>query len=214
MNAFDIGANIGYYTKFLSSRVGATGKVIAVEPMPRALLLLTRNKTANAEIVPAAIGPAAGRAELHEMSSLDTSFVDFRRANGAVSVVTIDELSNRYGPPDLIKLDVEGAELQALEGACETLTSASPPLVMFEYIFTNAANFGAYNLHDILRRFPPTYETFRVVAPGNLAPFGQPFPGATNDYLAVPGRKHANLLGLLSQETHFGPTTPSTTSRV
>src|ERR1017187_4596394 len=43
MNVFDIGANIGYYTAFFSLRVKSHGRVVSVEPMPRALRLLKKN---------------------------------------------------------------------------------------------------------------------------------------------------------------------------
>lgn len=199
MTVFDIGANIGYYTSFFSRRVGvALGKVVAVEPMPRALALLAKNKSLNVEIVESAIGREPGKARLHQMSSLDTSFVEFGfgRAQG-VSVTTIDELSNKYGAPDLIKIDVEGAELAALEGARNTLTTASPPFVMFEYIDDNAQKFGSYGLEDIAEMLSPDYAIVRVIAPGRLAPMRQCLRGVTNDYLAIPLSRQSSVSSLL-----------------
>ena len=65
----DVGANDGYYTLFAARRVGPSGRVVAAEPSSRERAHLQRNLGRNGldnvSVVPAAIGAAAGLADLH-----------------------------------------------------------------------------------------------------------------------------------------------------
>jgi FkbM family methyltransferase len=205
MKVFDIGANIGYYTAYISRRVKDRGLVVAVEPMPRALRLLKKNELlcgANVVVRHAAVGPEPGQAEMSEMHKLDLSFVRFGQTNGgsSVDVITIDQLTIEHGTPDLLKIDVEGAELLALQGAAATLSDGSAPILMIEYIAENAARFGAYHLADLLRYFPKSrFKTYRIVVPGRLRELSKKegTARATNDYLAVPLDKLAVVESLV-----------------
>jgi len=203
MIAFDIGANIGYYSKFFSRKVGPNGIVVAVEPMPRALSILWRNCGDNISVLDAAIGASAGFATLHEKRDLVLSFVEFSSsaASGATKVVTIDNLADKYGIPDLVKIDVEGAERAALIGAVRTLAATHRPIWIFEYIAENACTFGGYKLDDLLRLFDRNYEIFRIVFPGRLLALGKSSPNQeTNDYLAVPQSKLSEIQRLLASK--------------
>ena len=192
MKVFDIGANIGYYSAFMSRRVGNHGLVVAVEPTSRGFRLLSKNKDLcppNLIILQAAIGPTPGRAEVQEQKSLDTSFVRFATSEeqDAVAVLTLDGLKDQYGDPDIVKIDIEGAEILALQGAVETLASTVPPFVMVEYIASNASRFGGYARSELLAYFPnDRYRVFRIAPPGILCDLDVAPIAATNDYLAVP----------------------------
>jgi len=138
--------------------------------------------------VPCAIGEASGYADIYEAKALDQLQVHFSNA-GEVKVMTIDDLASRFGHSDLIKIDVEGAELMAFRGAEKTLSHMRSPIVLFEYIPTNAAAFGSHALMELIE----------VLGPGNycvsmLGHDAQPCPidasdedgHLTNDYVAVP----------------------------
>jgi FkbM family methyltransferase len=189
MMVFDIGANIGWYSCLAHGLLQGRGKVAAVEPMPRALRLLRNSARSRPliEVVPSAIGEARGRARLLEAKLLDTSQVDYSGA-GEVDVVTIDELAARFGHPDVIKIDVEGAELAAFRGAAQTLSNARPPLIMFEYIPGNVAAFGAYTLLQLIEPLRQgSYSIFRLGHDARLYPIDCAQDGQlTNDYLAAP----------------------------
>jgi FkbM family methyltransferase len=190
MVVFDIGANIGWYSCLMHRATKGRGVIVAVEPMPRALRLLRRTADSRPpiQVVPGAIGEATGYAQLCEAKLLDLSQVRYSRA-GQVEVVTIDDLAARFGHPDLIKIDVEGAELMALRGAVGTLSHSSPPLILFEYIPTNAAAFGGYTLTQLVETLKPgAYSVFRLTDDARLHRIDEPngVGRPTNDYLAVP----------------------------
>jgi len=204
MTVFDVGANIGYYTAYISRRVSPGGTVVAVEPMPRALRLLEMNAALcqpPAIVEAAAVGPEPGTCHIREMKKLDISFVQFdESADGVtVPVITIDQLSEKYGHPDLLKIDVEGAEMLALGGASKTLSTTPLPIVMIEYVSVNAAQFGAYSLEELLQKFDASrFRFFRIAKPGRLVAKGYDSPEATNDYLAVPVNRMAEIAPLLA----------------
>ncbi|HVH55957.1 MAG TPA: FkbM family methyltransferase [Vicinamibacterales bacterium] len=136
---FDVGANIGYYTVLASRRVGPAGRVIAFEPFPRNIAYLYRhvavNRLENVSIVPAACSDRSGLSRF--VPGVDCAegrlIADASPAANVeyVSTVTIDEIVRQSGfAPDVLKIDVEGAEERVLAGAAETLGSAQPILLL------------------------------------------------------------------------------------
>ncbi len=141
----DVGANDGYYTLFAARRVGADGRVVAVEPSSRERAHLARNLArngiGNVEIVPAALGAAAGHADLHLAHGAHTghntlgSFAHDDVVPDSLERVTLDTLDAvvaRLGLPrvDVVKIDVEGAEAGVIAGARTVLTTIRPVLMM------------------------------------------------------------------------------------
>ncbi len=136
----DIGAFVGYYTLLAARRVGATGKVYAFEPDPRSFEFLDLNIRNNrfADIVtavPKALSNEAGEAPYYRVdwnrrrNSLVVRGADV--AAGTVPSVTLDQFfSDGRERVDVIKMDIEGAEMRALEGMAQTV-SRSPGLIMF-----------------------------------------------------------------------------------
>ena len=136
---FDIGANVGYYTLLGSKLVGASGKVLAFEPVVRNLFYLYQhtvlNKAENVMIVPAACSNHLAVANfalgdncaLGHFESKDNSGEYQSKDNVIVPTVTVDEVVRCTNVlPDVLKIDVEGAELQVLEGARDTLIKKKP----------------------------------------------------------------------------------------
>lgn len=136
----DIGAHVGLHTLMLSRRAGISGRVLAVEPSPATAALLKKhlawNGCDNVEIVEAAVGDSerevafAYRPDPTDMGACANSLAyDIGGKKTTVRMTTIDRIC-AGGNPDLIKMDIEGAELLALRGAKETLIRAAPLLVV------------------------------------------------------------------------------------
>lgn len=144
MVVIDAGANLGELTVRAARLVGPGGAVVAIEAAPATLENLRHNvalnKLANVRVVAAAVGESddpqtffLGSEEDSLTSSLSPPH-DFEGKSVTVEGIRIDRLAGRegLGRLDLIKLDVEGAELAALRGAGEILARWAP-LVVFEY---------------------------------------------------------------------------------
>lgn len=123
----DIGANAGTYALFVGKRAGASGRVLAVEPHPvvRARLQanLALNGLRNVEIAPVALSDHDGEITLHMdgqnlgSTSVHKDWVPDKDGGGiSVPVTTLEALLAKHGFTriDAIKIDVEGAEDQAL----------------------------------------------------------------------------------------------------
>jgi FkbM family methyltransferase len=138
----DVGANIGYYTLVLAKAVGPGGTVHAFEPVPRLFATLCRNVDSNGfgNVVAEkrACWSAAGEFEIYEAAGGNSgkSSLFEQHAQGIqghhVQAITIDQYSRekRLDVVNLIKIDVEGAETDVLEGATETIQRCRPILVL------------------------------------------------------------------------------------
>jgi FkbM family methyltransferase len=136
---FDVGANVGYYSLLAARRVGPRGRVVAFEPLARNVLFLERhlrlNRVANVTIVQAAcsdhIGVDCFIEDLNPALGHLAISADERARGRRVESVTLDSVAERIGlRPDMIKIDVEGAELRALRGATVTLSSGRPIVLL------------------------------------------------------------------------------------
>ena len=138
---FDIGANVGYYTLLASKLIGNTGKVVAVEPSVRNIAYLYKhvqiNKLKNVSIVSAAASnnisiTIFSQSDNNAMGHIaDKGVFDIKAASTLIPVVTIsiDELIKSTGVnPDVIKIDVEGAETDVLNGM-KDLLQTKPPII-------------------------------------------------------------------------------------
>jgi len=139
MTFVDVGPNVGYYTLLGARRVGTSGKVIALEPDPEVLAILRKNIAinllSNVQVVHGAASRTCGQARLGRArsSSYSTGLYCEDAANWIeVPRYSLDSVIGRLNVSrvDLIKLDVEGAELEVIEGMSEILRSDRPKLIM------------------------------------------------------------------------------------
>jgi len=143
--AIDIGANLGEWTVPLARAVGPAGRVLAVEPAPRAADSLDKTFAANAlvqaELIRCAVGDHDGTAEfvmpMVTSARVDTGTARIGPAAAGhealkVALRRLDSLAadRRLERIDLIKIDVEGHERQVLDGAQATLARFRPVLVI------------------------------------------------------------------------------------
>ncbi len=123
MTVYDIGANAGYYTLLLSRRVGPSGRVFAFEPLAENVQNLLRhiqwNGVSNCRLIQAAVARSSGLAAFECAPSNSMGRLGSRDEVLKVPTVSLDELVDVHGfpPPEFVKMDIEGAEGDALEGA-------------------------------------------------------------------------------------------------
>ena len=140
----DVGAHIGYFTLKASVRTGRGGRVVAFEPNPRTLEILRANVAAsgaaNVTIVPVACTDSETTLKFYDasaggnsmVSSLSRSTAGLQAQEFTVRGRPIDNVIRELGIErvDLVKVDVEGAELYVLRGARETLQRYHPKIVI------------------------------------------------------------------------------------
>lgn len=126
---FNLGAHQGVVALMLAREVGDEGRVVAVEPSPHNAAAALRNRDLNGmrqvEVVQAAVSDREGTIAFN--ARLNGQLDDGSGSGGLLEVpsVTVDALADRFGIPDVVFLDVEGAELMALRGAERVLASGA-----------------------------------------------------------------------------------------
>ncbi len=139
---YDLGANIGFFSLLAARLVGATGKVFSFEPDPeiagRLRRNIARNGFRNVQVVEAGVWSASGNINFvaADVSSPDRGLGKIVTGEGAPSArpircVALDEFIQSVPPPDAIKCDVEGAEIEVFRGA-EKLVATRHPLILCE----------------------------------------------------------------------------------
>lgn len=121
----DVGANVGEVSLVVSGQVGVNGQVFAFEPVPRIYRYLQGNLQLNARTNVVARNLALGAsAGVVHMSNDRRDDMNRVVADGGITVTcsTLDRELPEGISPALVKIDVEGAELQVLKGGPQTLS--------------------------------------------------------------------------------------------
>lgn len=132
---YDIGANVGYYTLLMSK---LAKRVLSFEPLPRNLRYLRRhrllNLAKNVKIIDRAVSSDNGKTrfflgENHAMGHMYTPWTDALK-DEFIEVQQIRLDGSGLPAPDVMKIDVEGAELQVLKGAKDTIECHHPTIFL------------------------------------------------------------------------------------
>jgi FkbM family methyltransferase len=166
---WDIGSNIGLFAFAAAARSGQHGKVLCVEAdvwlvkLLRETAMLQEMSSAEVEVLSAA---AARNVELRTfnvakrtrsanyLEGYGTTEAKGSRSKQLVLTVSLDWLAEQYPLPQVVKIDVEGAEVEVLEGAREMLAKARP-VVACEVAKENAEEVAAvfkdlnYRMYDL-----------------------------------------------------------------
>jgi FkbM family methyltransferase len=161
---FDIGANLGQYTLLGAQCVGPKGEVHSFEPNKRIFAELSFNVQLNGfndrcNLNRAAVADKAGLAKIpvykagaEVYTSLGSFRVDKYLTGNfeEVPTITLDDylLQHNIDQIDLIKMDIEGAELLALQGAQKLLSKWDAPVILLEIGESSSVGFG-YHGKDI-----------------------------------------------------------------
>jgi FkbM family methyltransferase len=186
---FDLGAHQGVVALMLSAEVGPSGRIVAVEAQPHNASIARRNVSlnhaANVAVVHAAIADRPGAVNFAEGLN---GYVDAatRLGNVEVLAVTIDQLAEEHGRPDLVFLDVEGYEGKALEGAEATLAARRTSF----FVEVHSDDLVDWTVRDIIGRFAGyallVAETTRTGLAAGFAPLYDTPRGSRFFLVAVP----------------------------
>lgn len=135
---WDVGANAGFFSVLAAKLVGSEGHVKAFDPLPANVESIAKqfelNPLTNFEILPFAASDRTGKAMLVLTENTSTPHLASPEGSPAggtgaleVETVTLDSISGH--PPTLVKVDVEGAELDVLKGATRMLETGTRWLI-------------------------------------------------------------------------------------
>ena len=150
MTVVDVGANVGLLTRQFCQRVGKSGRVYAFEPDPLTFQFLEFNTRSfkNKELTQCAVSDNQEPALLHLnlTSGTGNSLLNQGHSTESVPVVctSLDEFLKQRDNPlvDVIKIDVEGAELSALRGMKQTAARLPGLKIIIEYCPANLTGAG------------------------------------------------------------------------
>ncbi len=134
---YDVGANVGIYSLIASLRVGVTGRVYAFEPLDQNLRYLRRhimlNNALNCTVIETAISNKEGTRRF-SAAARESSMAKLS-PDGEILVpsTTLDSCiygEKRLRPPDILKIDVEGAEREVLDGSTRALSEFHPKVFL------------------------------------------------------------------------------------
>lgn len=174
---YDIGANVGFYSTIAARIVGSEGRVYAFEPSHTSAASVRKNAALNGftdvEVIEAAVGERSGRARFIE-GRLPANSNIVPSENGEVTVISVDEYidSADARAPDLVMIDVEGAEIDVLRGMLRTIREYHP-IIMCE-------------IHWILDEFYHFRDTELIPLGYEVTTLtGEPFPTTPKHYHVV-----------------------------
>jgi FkbM family methyltransferase len=140
MTIYDVGANIGFFTLLAARFVGQQGRVVAFEADPEIARRLREHVSRNVfgwvaleekavwsessivffERIDPATSPDRGLGHVVTEGAVDTI---------RVSAVSLDDYTKTHPPPDFLKCDVEGAEIEVFRGAQRLLREKRPVII-------------------------------------------------------------------------------------
>ena len=203
MVVIDAGANIGEISLFAARQVQPDGRVFSFEPVPDLAARLRRNAALNSfagiEVVECGLGARAGQAEIFRPEApfrdgtlhagLATLYAHAGRAEslGRIQLTTLDAFVQSRGLArvDLVKVDVEGAELPLLRGATSVLQRFSPWLILeIQEETSRAAGYTQQEILTFLEGFG--YRFARLGGRGRIEPLSAVTLGEFQNVVAIP----------------------------
>lgn len=201
----DVGANVGYFSVLAMGLVGPCGRLLAIEANPQTFALLKRNLEKNkfGSAVHCAVTDTPGEVEIHMPAEGDV-FSSLRmgglvKAEGSRSFKvpgkSLDALiaENQLKTVDVIKIDIEGAELSALRSAGQCLERLRPILTI-EYGLNTWPNFGATReaLEEIAARHRYDIRQFDTVQKKLIVPPAEAWSRGCTNLVLKPTEKRCD----------------------
>jgi len=154
----EMGAYRGYYTLYLAGKVGCTGRVIAIEPIPENSKFLRRNIKENAlsnvSIVQKGVWNESGQITFYmnkdDMQSASITLADSKKKKIEIEVDTLDNIldETNLNLVDFMIIQLNGAEYKAIEG----LTKINPKNLAIAARYTKSEETSVSQIADILKK--------------------------------------------------------------
>jgi len=207
--AVDAGANIGYMASVLGVRVGPKGRVICFEPNPDVFVTLKENvelwrkngRCGAFDLQQAALGKEKGKARLHMndwfLTNRGTSWISDQVQDSKnirvieVPLRTLDQFLDESATIGMMKMDVQGQELNVLQGSVGFLKRHAVRDIVFEeerpypaptHEYLKSLGYAVFGIAETLRGV-------RLV-PNGQSPYDPEF-GPSPNYLATADPKRA-----------------------
>lgn len=193
---FDVGANLGVFSICAAIQAGPKGKVIAIEPDPVTSSIIQKTKKINPGILDNLLVISAGISSRQGFSDLNIperaracshlaeagggagiELMGAIRSKIRVPLTTLDAVAAEHGQPDVLKVDVDGAEHLVIEGS-RRMFSGKKPRVLIEVHDRNresltnffySLGYRLYNFddpsNDRPEKFKTTYSTLAIPHP-------------------------------------------------
>lgn len=199
----DIGAHYGYFSLLAAQLVGDAGQVYSFEASPKTFRLLEQNTADYAQMhsYNLAVSDTSGDMVFYEFPNLYSEYNSMEieqymeepwyKASPpeeihVESIVMDDFLEERNLVPNLIKIDVEGAEYHVIKGMQRTL-EAHAPVVVMEYLSDDRSNVGHKKAEQFLQSIG--YRSFFIQPDGSLETIR-----SISDYLESKGLESDNIV--------------------
>lgn len=167
----DIGAHVGYYSLLAAMRVGEDGKVFAFEPHPDNYSLLLKNIEVNgyknAIPIQKAVSNKSGTVQLHlhPENKGGSRICDFplSRQHILVSAITLDDFfKDKDYQIDLIRMDIEGAEMWAVEGMDKIISENKNLTIIAEFFPRALRTFGVSPKHYVNKLVEHGFQLYEI----------------------------------------------------
>ncbi len=179
---FDVGANVGAITLALAKLTGTDGKVYSFEPGPPNLRRLRDNLNLNPELskriemIATGVGRTPGKLFWQEEKGNPGNALLGKAGTHEIGIITLDNFVHERAITrlDFVRIDVEGMELDVMQGAAETLRRFHP-MLYFETLprYTDSGAGATFaDMQDFLVQ-ELGYTLYRIDSQGRLHPQGE-----------------------------------------
>jgi FkbM family methyltransferase len=221
MVAIDVGANVGYFTVLFADIVGPQGYVLSFEPCRSTCTILRHNVAKNAfrhvHVVHAAVTHTTGKIQLYYSTSEETHSIgrieSTTEAAETVAAWALDVYVDQVplSRLDLLKIDVEGADLDVLRGARALLAKHRPYVIVEASEMSSTFGYKPNALSAFLEQ--AGYRVLAIEQPDPLAWSGDLRGDVSSNLLAVPQEKAEIIVELLHTIVGARRRTPNAASQ-
>lgn len=181
----DVGAHLGYFSSLAAHLVGQEGKVVAFEASPNTFIYLNKNlqQLPQSQCFNIAVAAQSGTLSFYEFPILYSEYntLELKQFEGQAwflknpprqvnvpSVALDDFIAQHQLQPRIVKIDVEGAEDQVLQGMQSFLNSHSDCAIVMEYLGAQRHNSAHQDAINLLEKLG--YQSFIIDQNGHLEP--------------------------------------------